>query len=91
MMLWLLLWLFDSSMASAEGYDWARSVLGGGFVKLLMTGLLWAFMHHFCAGIRFLLLDMHVGIELAQARRSSGVVFVVSLLLTLILGAMLVW
>ncbi len=90
-MLWLLLWLFDRSMVSAEGYDWARSVLSGGFVKLVMTGLLWAFLHHFCAGIRFLLLDMHVGIELAPARRSSVVVFVVSLLLTLILGAALVW
>ncbi len=90
-MLWLLLWLFDRSLVSAEGYAWAKGVLGGGFVKLIMTGLLWAFLHHFCAGIRFLLLDMHVGIELASARRSSTIVFVVSLVLTVILGAILIW
>jgi succinate dehydrogenase / fumarate reductase cytochrome b subunit len=90
-MIWLLLWLFDSSLASPEGYEDARAMLSGGFMKLVMTGLLWAFLHHFCAGIRFLLLDMHVGIALAPARRSSGIVFAVSLLLTLILGAMLVW
>jgi succinate dehydrogenase / fumarate reductase cytochrome b subunit len=90
-MIWLLLWLFDSSLASPEGYEDARAMLSGWFMKLVMTGLLWAFLHHFCAGIRFLLLDMHVGVDLAPARRSSGIVFAVSLLLTLILGAMLVW
>ena len=50
---------------------------------------LWAYLHHFCAGIRYLLLDIHRGIELAPARRSSAVVLVLSLALTLILGARL--
>jgi succinate dehydrogenase / fumarate reductase cytochrome b subunit len=42
------------------------------FVKLLLLGLLWAYLHHFCAGIRFLLLDMHVGIEKEAARSSAA-------------------
>ena len=40
-------------------------------VKLLLLGLIWAYLHHFCAGIRFLLLDLHIGTELTAARQSS--------------------
>ena len=36
--------------------------------KIVLIGLIWAYLHHFCAGIRFLLLDMHKGIELKPAR-----------------------
>ena len=57
--------------------------------KIFLIALLWAYLHHFCAGIRYLLLDIHRGIELAPARRSSAVVLVVGLALTLILGARL--
>ena len=52
-------------------------------------GLTWAYLHHFCAGIRFLFLDVHRGIELAPARRSSVIVLVVSLGLTLLVGVRL--
>ncbi len=58
-------------------------------MKLLLTGLLWAFLHHFCMGIRILLLDIHVGIDKAQAGASAKAVLAVSLLLTVILGAKL--
>ena len=55
----------------------------------MLLGFAWAYLHHFCAGIRYLLLDLHKGIELAPARRSSVVVLVVSLALTLIVGVRL--
>jgi succinate dehydrogenase / fumarate reductase cytochrome b subunit len=51
--------------------------------------LLWSYLHHFCAGVRFLLLDLDVGGELKAARRSSVAVLVVSLALTAIIGARL--
>jgi succinate dehydrogenase / fumarate reductase, cytochrome b subunit len=57
--------------------------------KLVAIGLIWAYLHHFCAGIRFLLLDLHVGDDLRPARQSSVVVLVVSLALTLIIGVRL--
>ena len=57
--------------------------------KLGLILPLWAYLHHFCAGIRYLLLDIHRGIELEPARRSSAVVMVLSLALTVILGARL--
>jgi succinate dehydrogenase / fumarate reductase cytochrome b subunit len=46
-------------------------------------------VHHFCAGIRFLLLDLHVGIEKEAARKSAAVVFAVSIPLTLVLWGIL--
>jgi succinate dehydrogenase / fumarate reductase cytochrome b subunit len=61
-------------------------------MPLVKAGLLlfiWAYCHHFCAGIRFLLLDLNKGIELRQARASSVAVLVVSLALTAAFGARL--
>jgi succinate dehydrogenase / fumarate reductase cytochrome b subunit len=52
----------------------------------VLLGLAWAYLHHFCAGIRFLLLDLHRGIELAPTRRWSAVVLIVSIALTILIG-----
>ena len=57
--------------------------------KLVLIGLLWAYLHHFCAGHPLPAARRPRGIELAPARRSSAVVMVVSLALTLILGVRL--
>ena len=58
-------------------------------MKVVLAGLLWAFVHHFCAGIRFLLLDLHIGVDKEPGRRSAAVVLAVSILLTLILWGVL--
>ncbi len=83
----VLLWLFQQSLASPETYAVAKAVTGNILVKLVLFGLIWLYMHHFCAGIRYLLLDLHKGVDLQSARFSSKVVFAVSILLTLIIGA----
>jgi len=85
----VLLWMFGASLESAETFASLKSVTGMLPVKLLVAGLLWAFVHHFCAGIRFLLLDLHVGIEKEEARKTAGVVFAVSIPLTLVLWGVL--
>lgn len=84
-----LLFLFDRSLSSPETFATFESVVSNGFVKLVLFGLLWAYLHHFCAGIRFLLLDMHKGLELEAARNSSRLVLIVSIALTLVIGVML--
>jgi succinate dehydrogenase / fumarate reductase cytochrome b subunit len=89
LMLPLLIWLFGLSLGSAESHETFRAIVGHWFVKLILLGLLWAYLHHFCMGIRILLLDMHVGIEKAQAFKSSIAVLVVSLSLTALLGVKL--
>jgi succinate dehydrogenase / fumarate reductase, cytochrome b subunit len=85
----LLLAILHCSLASPEGYLWWREVFGHPLMKLVGIGFLWAYLHHFCAGLRFLLLDVHIGIGLEQARASSKAVLLVSLLLTAILGGWL--
>jgi succinate dehydrogenase / fumarate reductase cytochrome b subunit len=91
LMLPFILWLFQASVSSAESFETFRAVFGNFFVRVLLLGLLWAYLHHFCAGIRFLLLDFHVGSDLQQARTSSKAVLAVSLALTVLLGGMLLW
>jgi len=85
----LLLAGVAASLASPESYEQLKSTFSHPLAKLLLIGFLWAYLHHFFAGIRFLLLDLLQGIELASARRSSVVVLAVSLALTLIIGARL--
>ena len=85
----VLLWFFSASLTSAETFATFRSVFASLPAKVVLAGLLWAFVHHFCAGIRFLLLDLHVGIEKGAARKSAAVVFAVSIPLTLILWGVL--
>ena len=89
LMLPLLIWLLELSLRSPESYEMLRSVIANPLLKLVLIGLLWAFLHHFCMGIRILLIDIHVGVEKAKAATSAKVVLAVSLALTLILGVKL--
>jgi len=83
--LWLL-FLLDRSLASEAGFDSVRRYAGLPLVKLSLLVLIWSYCHHFCAGIRFLFLDLDKGVDLARARLTSVVVLVVSLALTAWLG-----
>ena len=85
----LLLLMLQYSLRSIETYTQLQAVLVHPLIKLVLLGLLWAALHHFCAGLRYLAIDLHYVRNLAQARSSSKVVLVVSLLLTAFLGAKL--
>lgn len=91
LMLPLLLWIFQASVTSPESFEVFKAVASHPLAKLILAGLIWAYMHHFCAGIRFLLLDVHVGVELQSARQSAAVVLAVSLVLTAVLWGVLLW
>lgn len=87
LMLPLLIWLLQLSLGSTQqNVDMFNAVTGNWLVKLILLGLLWAFLHHFCMGIRILLIDVHVGVEKQQAHNSAMAVMVVSLALTAIFG-----
>jgi succinate dehydrogenase / fumarate reductase cytochrome b subunit len=84
-----LVYLLQLSLGSAEEFAKFKSIVSFLPVKLLLFGLLWALLHHFCMGIRVLLLDIHIGIEKEAANLSAKIVFAVSIFLTLIMGAKL--
>lgn len=85
----LLLWMLQYSLRSIETYTGLMELLAHPLAKLLLLGLLWAFLHHFCAGLRYLAIDLHWVRNLAQARNSSWAVLAVSLALTVIVGVRL--
>jgi succinate dehydrogenase / fumarate reductase cytochrome b subunit len=75
----LMLWLFDLSLGSESGYQQLRQAADGWVAKAALALLAWALLHHLAAGIRYLLLDMDVGLDRAQSRRSAWIVFAISL------------
>ena len=85
----LLLYWLQQSLSSEAGFGTLRTTFSGGFVKLVLIGLLWGYFHHLLAGIRHLLLDLDLGTDLAPARMSSALVLGVSIALTVLAGAML--
>ncbi|MEO8740859.1 MAG: succinate dehydrogenase, cytochrome b556 subunit [Casimicrobiaceae bacterium] len=85
----LALYGLQESLLAPEAYNRLTTALAHPLAKLVLIAMLWSYLHHFCAGIRFLLLDLDIGGELKAARQSSVVVLVVSLSLTLIIGARL--
>jgi succinate dehydrogenase / fumarate reductase cytochrome b subunit len=85
----LALFAMQASLESADGFARLQSLFANPLCKLVLVGLLWAYLHHFFAGIRYLLIDLHIGDDLTPARQSSVVVLGASLALTLIMAVRL--
>ena len=85
----LLLWLLDNSLHSRSSFLRFQSVIENPLMKLILLGLLWSFLHHMFAGFRYIAMDFHWGVDLQKTRATSAVVLVVSLILTVVLGARL--
>ena len=80
----LILWLFDLSLTSEISYARLAGFASHWLVKLVLVALAWAFLHHLVAGVRYLMLDLHLGVEKAAARTSALAVYAISLPLTLL-------
>ncbi|TAM90697.1 MAG: succinate dehydrogenase, cytochrome b556 subunit [Candidimonas sp.] len=78
--------LFASSVSSPARFALMHAWVANPLCKIVLLALIWAFLHHFCAGIRYLTLDLHLWDDKINAQRTAGVVFGVSLILTAIFG-----
>jgi succinate dehydrogenase / fumarate reductase cytochrome b subunit len=76
------LYLFEQSITSEISFDNYLAIVGSVPGRLALLVLAWAYLHHFCAGIRYLLLDLQMGVAKEQARASARVTLGVSLALT---------
>jgi len=85
----VLIFQLDQSLDSAEGFADAAAFFASPLVKLVVLALVWSYAHHFCAGIRYLLLDLHIGLDRVPANRSATIVMVASLILTALVGVQL--
>ncbi len=81
-----VLYLLDKSLLSEDTFAYMKGFTSHWFTKLLILGLAWSFLHHFCAGIRHLFMDLHIGLEKDSARKSSVGVLAISLPLTLLVA-----
>lgn len=82
----VLLYLFQESLQSPDSYIRFRAIADHWWMKLFLTGMLWALLHHLFAGLRHLLLDLDILTDLKPARATSWAVLGAGLLLTLALG-----
>ena len=85
----LILYVLQTSLESPNGFAAVAGLLATPLAKIVAIALLWGFFHHFCAGIRYLVLDLDIGTDLAPARASSWAVLAFSIALTLACGVLL--
>ena len=80
----LILYLFQMSLLSEDTFKYFAGILAHPLVKLVILGLCWAYFQHFCAGVRHLFMDLHMGLDKDSARSSATAVLAVSLFLTFV-------
>jgi succinate dehydrogenase / fumarate reductase cytochrome b subunit len=81
-----ILFLFDSSLTSESTFVFLQGYVSHPIIKLVILAISWSYLHHFCAGIRHLVMDMHIGLSKEGAAASAKVVFAFSLPLTLLVA-----
>ena len=91
-----IVWMFDTSISSEISFARFTSVfsvgagpLPGWFIKLIALALIWAFLHHLTAGLRHLWMDMRHAVSREFGKTSAAWTLVLSIGLTLMLGAKL--
>lgn len=82
----LIVWALDKSLTSELSYEAFTGVFSAWYVKVVLLGLAWAFLHHLCAGVRHLLMDLHIGMTKEASKTSALAVFAVSISLTMLVA-----
>lgn len=90
----LIIWMFDNSVSSEISFAKFRHAFADGapgvLLKLVALALIWAYLHHFIAGLRHLWMDIsHKAVSKQFGGTSAKFTLVASLLLTVVLGAKL--
>ena len=81
-----VLFVLQCTLGTEAGFNKWKSIFSEPIVKLIVLGFVWSYLHHLFAGIRYLLLDVHVGVALEPARTSARVVLALGLIATALVG-----
>ena len=91
-----IIWMFDTSVTSEISYSQFTSLFAGGagfvpgwFFRLIALALIWAYLHHFIAGVRHLWMDATHAVTKEFGHSSALFTLIASVLLTLVLGTKL--
>lgn len=82
----ILMYLFDLSLSSEEGFNSAKECLSGFFPKLIIWAIVSALLYHLVAGVKHLLMDVGIGESLEAGRLGAQLVIVISVVLILAAG-----
>jgi succinate dehydrogenase / fumarate reductase cytochrome b subunit len=93
----LIIWMFDTSVSSEISYARFKAAFNSGlgfvpgwFMKLVVLAMIWAYLHHFIAGLRHLWMDVsHAAVSREFGHSSAIATLALSILLTVVLGAKL--
>ena len=81
-----LIYLFSLSLRDAQGFARVAALLQSPLAKPLLLLAAWFLVHHLLAGMRFLLLDLELGIAKGSARRSAWLVIALEIATMALLG-----
>ncbi len=91
-----IIWMFDASVSSEISFSKFKAAFNSGlgfvpgvFIKLVALALIWAYLHHFIAGLRHLYMDVNHAVSKEFGKSSALVTLTLSIGLTLVLGAKL--
>ena len=84
-----VIWMFDTSISSEASFDAFTAVFHSGWVKLVTLVLIWAYLHHFIAGVRHLYMDATHSVSKEFGKSSAIVTLALGVVLTLALGSKL--
>lgn len=93
----LVIWMFDTSVTSefsfarfSDAFVSGLGLLPGWLFKLVALAMIWAYLHHLFAGVRHLIMDVnHDAVTKEFGKLSAAVTLILSLGLTVVLGAKL--
>ena len=91
-----IIWMFDTSVSTEFSYERFTAAFHAGLfglpgivIKVVALGLIWAYLHHFIAGVRHLWMDMTHSVSKQQGKTSAIITLVLGVALTAALGAKL--
>lgn len=85
----LSVYLLDLSLTDEQGFAAVGSLLHHALFRLLLLAFLWALLHHLYSGIRYLLIDVEVGVDRPAYRYTAWAVTLLAPLSALLLWGML--
>ena len=89
-----IIWMLDTSISSEISFEKFKAAFNIGMLglpgilwKLVALALIWAYLHHFIAGLRHLWMDVsHAAVTKEFGKSSALVTLALSIALTVVLG-----
>ena len=80
------LYLLQESLRSEISFAHYQGFITYPLVKLIILALCWSYFHHFCAGVRHLVMDTHMALDKEASRNSSAAVLIITVILTVLVA-----